>query len=232
MTQKQKQSVIVNLNLDKAKKKRKRRKAKRGGGGLRPSQGGAPMFPYGFPPQQQSVQPTLNNITDYLKMKEGQDNGRHVNLMAAMRAIQRDEGRQGTAVQTERQDAGTSTLPSREEEERAMASEDIDAPKTKKGKGGRKKGSTKTPEEKAQAKRERDLLAALRAEDEQRKAFSAGGFIAETVPKTVIERDPKGVIIIKRPLKRQNDPTASREPSEPIGNPTAASELTAAKTFD
>jgi hypothetical protein len=120
MTQKQKQSVIVNLNLDKAKKKRKRRKAKRGGGGgLRPSQGGGgPMFPYyGFPPQQQSVQPSLNNITDYLKMKEGQDNGRHVNIMAAMRAIQRDEGIQGTAVQTERQDKPPPAEEGAEEEE-------------------------------------------------------------------------------------------------------------------
>ena len=184
MTQKQKQSVIVNLNLDKAKKKRKRRKAKRGGGGLRPSQGGAPMFPYyGFPPQQQSVQPTLNNITDYLKMKEGQDNGRHVNIMEAMRRIRKGEGAQGTAPQTE-EGAGSSTQapaaegaskppPAGAEEESKGAEEESKGAEGGASKGGRKKGSTKTTEEKAQAKRERDLLAALRAEEEQKKAFNA-----------------------------------------------------------
>ena len=205
MTQKQKQSVIVNLNLDKAQKKRKRRKAvKRGGGGGGPSRGVGTMFPYGFPPQQQSVQPTLNNITDYLKMKEGQDNGRHVNIMAAMRAIQRDEGRQGTAVQTEL-GAGTSTQAPT-------------APRASKGGGGG--GPVEEalryidlPE--APVVPLKDVPPDMRATDFRIKAVETGG-----------------AVILKRSLKKTHKPEAASEPDEPIGTAKATSELTAANTFN
>ena len=184
MTQKQKQSVIVNLNLDKAKKKRKaRRKAvKRGGGGLGPSRGVGTMFPYGFPPQQQSVQPTLNNITDYLKTKEGQDNGRHVNIMAAMRAIQRDEGRQGTAVQSE-EGAGSST--------QAPAAEGAEASKEGGKRAGRKKGSTKTDEQLEEARKAReDKLIAKRLAEQEALMSGEGGFLPTGKPAPTKEPKP------------------------------------------
>jgi hypothetical protein len=101
--QKQKQSVVVNVNMTKPATRR-RTLAKK-------TSDNRPLPPtpqaYGIPVQQ-SVQPSLNNITEYLKQKEGQENNRHVNILSAMKAIQRDEGQQATVTQTERA-AGTST---------------------------------------------------------------------------------------------------------------------------
>ena len=101
--QKQKQSVIVNVNITKPATRRRTL--------VKKTHDNRPLPPtppaYGIPVQQ-SVQPSLNNITEYLKQKEGQENNRHVNLMSAMRAIQRDEGTQGTVTQADR-GAGTST---------------------------------------------------------------------------------------------------------------------------
>ena len=91
--QKQKQSVVVNVNMSKPATRR-RTLAKK-------THDNRPLPPtpqaYGIPVQQ-SVQPSLNNITEYLKQKEGQENNRHVNILSAMRAIQRDEGQQGGRV--------------------------------------------------------------------------------------------------------------------------------------
>ena len=101
--QKQKQSVVVNVNMTKPATRR-RTLAKKPGSNLPP---GPPPQSYGIPIQQ-SVQPSLNNITEYLKQKEGQENNRHVNIMAAMKAIERNEGTQGTITQTAT-GAGTST---------------------------------------------------------------------------------------------------------------------------
>lgn len=101
--QKQKQSVVVNVNM-RAPATRRRTLAKK-------TSDNRPLPPtppaYGIPVQQ-SIQPSLNNITEYLKQKEGQENNRHVNILAAMKAIQRDEGQQGGRVQSEI-GAGTST---------------------------------------------------------------------------------------------------------------------------
>ncbi len=101
--QKQKQSVVVNVNMTKPATRR-RTLAKK-------THDNRPLPPtppaYGIPAYQ-SVQPSLNNITEYLKQKEGQENNRHVNIMAAMKAIERNEGIQGTITQAET-GAGTST---------------------------------------------------------------------------------------------------------------------------
>ena len=105
--QKQKQSVVVNVNMTKPANRR-RTLAKK-------TSDNRPLPPtppaYGIPVQQ-SVQPSLNNITEYLKRKEGEENNRHVNILAAMKAIQRDEGVQMNVVQTERAE-GTSTQAER-----------------------------------------------------------------------------------------------------------------------
>ena len=118
--QKQKQSVVVNVNVgDKSKgaKKKRRRPRKRPTGGYQSGYGGGgggglPPFPYYGFPHQQSVEPTLNNITSYLKQKEGAENNRYVNIMAGIRAIERDEGRQNTLPQTQTQEAPKSAPPS------------------------------------------------------------------------------------------------------------------------
>lgn len=129
--QKQKQSVVVNVNMTKPATRR-RTLAKK-------THDNRPLPPtpqaYGIPVQQ-SLQPSLNNITEYLKQKEGQENNRHVNILAAMKAIQRDEGAQATAVQSERADPQPAV--------------------------GRKKGSTKSEEEKQQARERREVKAAAK----------------------------------------------------------------------
>ena len=101
--QKQKQSVVVNVNMTKPATRRRTLAKKTSDN--RP----LPQTPqsYGIPVQQ-SLQPSLNNITEYLRQKEGQENNRYVNILSAMKAIQRDEGAQATATQSER-GAGTST---------------------------------------------------------------------------------------------------------------------------
>jgi len=133
--QKQKQSVVVNVNMTKPATRRRTLAKKTSDN--RP----LPQTPqsYGIPVQQ-SLQPSLNNITEYLRQKEGQENNRYVNILSAMKAIQRDEGQQGTATQSER-GAGTSTQ----------------APAA-----GRKKGSTKSEEEKQQARERREVKAAAK----------------------------------------------------------------------
>ena len=101
--QKQKQSVVVNVNMSKPATRRRTLAKKTHDNRPLPSTPQA----YGIPVQQ-SLQPSLNNITEYLKQKEGQENNRHVNIMAAMKAIERNEGTQGTITQAET-GAGTST---------------------------------------------------------------------------------------------------------------------------
>ena len=173
--QKQKQSVVVNVNMSKPATRR-RTLAKK-------THDNRPLPPtpqaYGIPVQQ-SVQPSLNNITEYLKQKEGQENNRHVNILSAMKAIQRDEGQQGGRVQTERV-AGSST--------KAPPAE---APTTEEGgaEGLKKERRKKTQEEKDEAKRVRDLKAAMRVQEEQKAMEQKGGFAALNQPTAASEPKP------------------------------------------
>jgi len=154
--QKQKQSVSVVVNVNKPAGRR-RTLAKK-------TSDNRPLPPtpqsYGIPVQQ-SVQPTLNNITDYLKKKEGQDNNRHVNILAAMNAIQRAEGVQMSVVQTEKQ---TDKPPPKESSEPPQR--------------GRPRGTRKTDEEKEEAAARR--LAKSAKQQDVREDFVKTG---ETDPK-------------------------------------------------
>jgi hypothetical protein len=93
--QSQKVSVVVNVGS-------KRGKSKGGGGSSRPQ---PPQVQHFGIPVQQSLEPSLNNIKEYLKSKEGAEHNRHINIMSAMSAIGRAEGKQATRAQTELQDA-------------------------------------------------------------------------------------------------------------------------------
>ena len=155
--QKQKQSVNVVVNVNKPATRR-RTLAKK-------TSDNRPLPPtpqsYGIPVQQ-SVQPTLNNITEYLKRKEGQDNNRHVNILSAMNAIQRAEGVQMSVVQTETQ---TAKPPPKEKSPEVQSR-------------GRPRGTRKTDEEKEEAAARR--LAKSAKQQDVREDFVKTG---ETDPK-------------------------------------------------
>ena len=142
--QKQKQSVSVVVNVNKPAGRRRTLAKKTSDNRPLPS---TPQS-YGIPVQQ-STQPTLNNITEYLKRKEGEDNNRHVNILSAMNAIQRAEGVQMSVVQSEKQ---TSDKP---------------PPDKSKGKQGRPR---MTDEQKEVAAAQR---LALKAEEQAAKEASA-----------------------------------------------------------
>jgi hypothetical protein len=155
--QKKKQSVSVVVNVNKPAGRR-RTLAKK-------TSDNRPLPPtpqsYGIPVQQ-STQPTLNNITDYLRKKEGQDNNRHVNILSAMNAIQRAEGVQMSVVQTEKQ---TDKPPPKE-------------PSPEPPQRGRPRGTRKTDEEKEEAAARR--LAKSAKQQDVREDFVKTG---ETDPK-------------------------------------------------
>ena len=165
--QKQKQSVSVVVNVNKPAGRRRTLAKKTSDNRPLPS---TPQS-YGIPVQQ-TVQPTLNNITEYLKRKEGQDNNRHVNILSAMNAIKREEGVQMSLVQTETQ---TAAKPPPEET----------SPKPKER--GRPRGTRKTDEEKEAAAAKR---LAKSAKDQSAKLETVKEFVEANATKKVGEFVP------------------------------------------
>lgn len=201
--QKQKQSVSVVVNVNKPATRR-RTLAKK-------TSDNRPLPPtpqsYGIPVQQ-SVQPTLNNITDYLKKKEGQDNNRHVNILAAMNAIQRAEGVQMSVVQTEKQ---TDKPPPKE-------------PSPEPPQRGRPRGTRKTDEEKEEAAARR--LAKSAKQQDVREDFVKTG-----------ETDPKAAKRLAKSKKLQATISQQIEedfiranPTNPTGNLGPSRDITESGT--
>ena len=165
--QKQKQSVSVVVNVNKPAGRRRTLAKKTSDNRPLPS---TPQS-YGIPVQQ-TVQPTLNNITEYLKRKEGEDNNRHVNILSAMNAIKREEGVQMSLVQTETQ---TADKPPPEET----------SPKPKER--GRPRGTRKTAEEKEAAAAKR---LAKSAKEQSAKLETVQEFVPANPTKKVGEFVP------------------------------------------
>lgn len=165
--QKQKQSVSVVVNVNKPAGRRRTLAKKTSDNRPLPS---TPQS-YGIPVQQ-TVQPTLNNITEYLKRKEGQDNNRHVNILSAMNAIKREEGVQMSLVQTE-----TQTADKPPPEETSLK------PKER----GRPRGTRKTDEEKEAAAAKR---LAKSAKEQSAKLETVQEFVPANPTKKVGEFVP------------------------------------------